>query len=334
MDVNRCRFYQNNSGVFVKISTNCGIFFDQFLVRGVGFGPTNPYGIAASGRKSAPIDEIDAKTLVLFKKWLFKNYRPFTANPRYCYAKKFAHCLLERDLSNLRMLSDCKREHVLKALSSLSKFLGIHEDFRRLVKNYGLKWSGRNSDDVIISRLLKNVNAGEIFQWIRDTKTNVPELNSLLDLMAITGLRLIEAIESINLIIHLNREGKLNTYYDVEKQTLEHFRFKETFIRNSKKVFISFVPKELIQKIAQDKPLDYDSVQKVTEWRMKKLRFGDIRELHASMLTRHLSQPEIDFLHGRVSTNVFMTNYFNVNLISDLRQRVFGAIKEIQTQVS
>jgi len=55
-------------------------------------------------------------------------------------------------------------------------------------------------------------------------------------------------------------------------------------------------------------------------------RFSDIREAHGTFITKHLKQPEIDFLHGRVSTNVFMANYFNPALIVDLKERTFKAI--------
>jgi len=41
--------------------------------------------------------------------------------------------------------------------------LGIYEDFKSLVKNYGLKWSGKNSGDLIIKRLTKAVNPNEMF---------------------------------------------------------------------------------------------------------------------------------------------------------------------------
>ncbi len=65
-----------------------------------------------------------------------------------------------------------------------------------------------------------------------------------------------------------------------------------------------------------------------------KLRFSDIREAHASFMTKYLKQPEIDFIHGRVTTNIFMANYFNPALICDLKERVFNAVKEIQNKIS
>jgi hypothetical protein len=61
------------------------------------------------------------------------------------------------------------------------------------------------------------------------------KLRELLDLMIVTGLLLIEAIECYRLIIQLSQQGTLSSYYNSEHQIFEHFRFKSVFIRNSKK---------------------------------------------------------------------------------------------------
>jgi len=63
-------------------------------------------------------------------------------------------------------------------------------------------------------------------------------------------------------------------------------------------------------------------------------RVNELREYYATFMTRYLSQPEIDFLQGRVSASVFMRNYFNPALIGDLKVRVFQGISEIQTKIS
>jgi intergrase/recombinase len=116
---------------------------------------------------------------------------------------------------------------------------------------------------------------------------------------------------------------------------LEHFRFKDLFIRRSKKAFVSFVPKDLVLRISRNHPLKSKfGVQKRVKLCGLKLRFADIREAHASILTKYLTPSEIDFLHGRVGTSVFMQNYFNPALISDLKDRVFKAIMEIQAKIS
>ena len=47
-----------------------------------------------------------------------------------------------------------------------------------------------------------------------------------------------------------------------------------------------------------------------------------------------MSEAEINFIAGRISGSVFMTNYFNPAMITDLKQRVFNVIKEIEAKIS
>jgi hypothetical protein len=123
------------------------------------------------------------------------------------YAKQFADCLFKEDFSQLQRLSESKRNHVMCALSSLAKFLGKYEDFKRLIGAYGLKWKSVNAEDLLISRINKVERDGSVLNWIREVKEKRPELNDFMDFMLVTGLRYVEAIESYNLIIKLAKEG-------------------------------------------------------------------------------------------------------------------------------
>ena len=268
-----------------------------------------------------------------FKDWLYRTYNSKTAYDYFNYSRQYYWCLLNKDLSELFKLSNSKRRHVIKALSSLSKFLGMHEDFLRLVKNYGLKWSVQN-DDLIIARFSKTVDPNEVFDWIRKVKTVLPELSDFLDFMAVTGMRFLEALASYNLIIKLAREGRLSEYYDPEKEILEHYKFKELFLRKTKKVFISFVPRELVEKISLNEGLTFDSIFKKVQRHIGKMKFSDIRELHGTLLTRYLNEAEINFIHGRISSSVFMRNYFNPIWITDLKERAMKGIEEIKSRLS
>jgi len=269
-----------------------------------------------------------------FESWVFKEYRVRVARDRLSYAKKFGHCLLKRDLTELRPLSDDKRVHVLKALSALSKFLGTYDEFKALRRNYGFKWRGKSFDDLIIERLTKVVDKNELYEWIKTVKTSSPDYAVFMDFMASTGLRYEEAINAWNLIIDLAQQNRLNEYYKEDRHVLEHYRFKDTFIRRSKKAFISFVSEELIGNISKSKRLSVELLKSRIKRKKLKLRFGDIRELHGTILTKHLRQPEIDFLHGRVSTSVFMRNYFNPAWISDLKDRAQRGANDILTAIN
>ena len=106
------------------------------------------------------------------------------------------------------------------------------------------------------------------------------------------------------------------------------------FLRKAKKVFVSFVPREVIQRIIENGKLGKSGIQTAVKRLGLPLRFGDIREVHGTLLSRYLSESEINFLHGRISGSVFMTNYFNIAWITDLKQRVLKAIAEIEAKIS
>jgi intergrase/recombinase len=161
------------------------------------------------------------------------------------------------------------------------------------------------------------------------------ELSDFMDFMAITGLRLVEAVESYNLIIKLATEGKLSEYYDSNKEVLEHYKFKDLFLRKGKKAFVSFVPKDMVQRIAEGFTVkSANCIDKSVRNSGLRSRFSDLREFHASILTRHLNQSEIDFLHGRIGVSTFMANYYNPLWIGDLNQRVFKGINEIRNNLA
>jgi hypothetical protein len=279
-----------------------------------------------------PPKEIDWKEFYL---WMRKDHMIEYSRNTVIYAKKYHQCLLNHDFTKIRDLKDTIRPNALKALSCLAKYLGVYEEFKLLVKNYRLRWSGRKAEDLIIDRITKVESPDEIFNWIKQVKRARPELSVFMDFMAVTGLRLVEAVNSYNLIIKLNEEDRLDEYYDLEREVLEHFRFKEIFFRHTKKAFISFVPATLIQRISENKPLtSVVAVQNMVRKKGFKLRFSDIRETHGTLATKHLKDNEIDFLHGRVTSSVFMKNYFNPSLISDLRTRAHRIVNEIQEKIS
>ncbi|MCJ7482260.1 MAG: hypothetical protein MUO31_04780, partial [Thermodesulfovibrionales bacterium] len=265
---------------------------------------------------------------------LLKDHGKHTVVSMVTYAKQYSHCLQNMDLSEVRNLRDSLRPNVLKSLSALAKYTGCYQGFKDSMKQFGLTWGGRSSDDIVIDRITKVQNPDEVFSWIKQVKSKRPDLEDFMDFIAVTGLRLDEAFQSYNLIISLARKGKLEEYYNEKTQTLEHYKFKETFIRKSKKAFISFVPRELIQRIQENEPFkSKGGIQKRVVTSGLKLRFSDVREAHASFMTKHLKQPEIDFVHGRVASNVFMRNYFNPALIVDLEARAMQGISEIREKV-
>lgn len=88
--------------------------------------------------------------------------------------------------------------------------------------------------------------------WLKEA-SEVLDQNSaaFLEFALKSGMRTGEAIESFNMIIELSKENRLGDYYNEVSSTLEHFHYPKTFLRNTKNVFVSVVPKGLIEKISQ-----------------------------------------------------------------------------------
>ena len=74
---------------------------------------------------------------------------------------------------------------------------------------------------------MKVQNNDKVLRWIRKIKAIIPDFSGFMDLVAVTSLRLEEAINCWNLIIQLNNEERLEEYYKAENCVLEHFRFKD-----------------------------------------------------------------------------------------------------------
>ena len=257
-----------------------------------------------------------------------------TAREILSYTKQFAPCLITSDLSVLNTFAINKKRHVLAALANLSRFLGCYEYYRSLIRNYGLKWESAKTEDLILARLAKTETDGSVFEWIKMLQTNLPHFRTFLEFHAISGLRFVEALSSYNLIIELAETQRLNQYYNAEKENLEHFRFKKMFLRRNKKVFISFIPKGMIDEISKSERITFDQIRNQVKRRGIKPRFSDVRELFATFATRYLSVPEIDFLQGRVSASVFMRHYFNAAVLTDLKSRAFQCVNALQIRLN
>jgi hypothetical protein len=75
-----------------------------------------------------------------FEQWVKeKKYRGSWSNTIISNAKRYGHCLVDNNLAELAALADSARPNVLKALAALSKFLGINQQYKKLIQDFGLK---------------------------------------------------------------------------------------------------------------------------------------------------------------------------------------------------
>jgi len=324
-----------------------------FMVRGVGFEPTNPYGTGASvqsflakmpqgggisgdssGALLNPVTAPDGVTIfgnVLdwnkFQDYVKNNYSKIHASAIMNYAKRYWVLLAKGDLSDLLTLSRDKRRHVLAALAALSRFLGKYDEFKALKEKYGLKIES----NVKIAFQMDDSSLRELCDWIIKARNALGEYAAYIDLLLATGMRPREAITCYNLIIKLNAEGRLDGYY--REGWLEHFRFENLFCRRSKNVYVSYAPPEVVTSVTRSKPISSSKVKHALENAGLEIKLKHIRKLWASYMTRHLTEPEINLLQGRVGKSVFMAHYFNPSYLIDLKSRLERGVKGLFAMV-
>jgi hypothetical protein len=260
---------------------------------------------------------------------------------RMHYAKHFAHVLQSGDAQQLLQLSPQKRLHVMKSLTCLSKFLGCHDTtWMTMKRKYNLKWSsGQNESLETFERLYDGSrDLDKMLQWVRQMRRELPaSYSNIFIFCTLTGLRTNECFEAIRLI---NNPEHFQTYYQESKQTLEHFRFPQLFIRRTKAAYISLVTPEFLD-IARNTvtPCKYTKIMHAVV-RSKKLRINGEMNMHycrkifASYLRQSagIESEIIDLLQGRISKSVFARHYFRPNL-QQYTKKILDALQELKLEL-
>ena len=265
--------------------------------------------------------------------WLFKTHRTKHAKELLRYSKRFAFVLEKPSLaSQLLVLSKDVRRLAMSSLSNLSKYLGVYEQWKQTIRNFGLKWESTSGLEAFLSILNSNINETET--WLKQVIQRLPEeYGTVLVFDALTGLRPNEAIMSCNLIADLSEKNELDNYLDKDLMMLQHFRFPELFLRKSKNAFISFVTPKLLDLVLRTKPkVKYSAL----DTRIGRLGFNiktkQLRKLHATVLRSQLPQELVDLLQGRISQTVFMKFYYRP-LLEDTRNKALKAIEPLEMEL-
>jgi intergrase/recombinase len=248
----------------------------------------------------------------------------------FWYARKYQH-LLFGNLRELEYFKDSTKANIVKALIILSKYLGIHQQFKQRLVNYGIKVHRLDSLNSFL-RIFNNNN--DVLNWFKEASSVLRENERLfLKFCLLSGLRRIEAIQSFNKIIEVYRENKLEEYYNPDLQCLMHFKYPRDFIRRTKNCFISFIPEYLIYQIVNSEPVSYNEIRKRLQRKGIKVRINELRDLYGTFMLHHgLLEQEVNLLQGRIPPSIFVKHYWNPRL-SDLRDRVLKALNELEQTI-
>ena len=96
-----------------------------------------------------------------------------TVYSRLSYAKRYYHLLISRNFNELHTMSNDKRAHVMKSLTSLSKYLGIYDKWKNIVAKFHLKWSSGFNGNEVFKRMIEPENTlDSMIRSLRATLTN------------------------------------------------------------------------------------------------------------------------------------------------------------------
>jgi Archaeal phage integrase len=239
--------------------------------------------------------------------------------------------LVADDLSSILALSADKRTHVMKALTSLSKFCGCYDYWRSLIRRYNLRWTTSDSLKVF-QNIVSETSYSEMLNWLKDTLSKLPEsYSNTLIYNTLTGLRPSEALQSLYLV-----QSELKNYLNKDKVVLEHFKYPAIFLRRTKKVYISIV-NDLIIRIAEKSRLcSYSSLSSMLKRRKIQVKTYYCRKIFATFLRNEgIEQEIIDLLQGRIPKSVFVRHYYKpdwntFDRINEKLRKLYESIVTIQ----
>lgn len=266
---------------------------------------------------------------VKYREWVWSKYHENSAVSIWYYSRKYHQLMTNNRVRELDLLPDTIKNNVVKSLVVLSKYLGVHEQFKQNLKNHGVKPAKHNATKSFL-RILKASNSN-ILAWYKKAYSNVREHEkTYLKFLLLSGIRKQEAIDSFNKIIELSNNGGLGEYYDRDLNCLMHFKYPKLFLRNTKNVFISFITEDLLNEIGNSKQITYHMITKRLNRKHMKIRFNELRDYHGTyLLNNGVKQIEIDLLQGRIPVKIFIRHYWSPSL-KELGDRTLEATKQLE----
>ena len=174
-----------------------------------------------------------------------------------------------------------------------------------------------------------------MLQRIREMIAKTPtQMGQIIKFGCLTGLRPSEVVESVRL---LNSELTTSVkYYNSQRQALEHFRFPDIFLRQTKKAYISFVSPEIVEIVkklsSRLQSPSYNAIRLAIYKQGIKCDMRYCRKLFDSHLIKSgIDSTTVDMLQGRVGKSVLLRHYQTPD--STLADRVLQALHELKREI-
>jgi intergrase/recombinase len=266
--------------------------------------------------------EYNDQLWIKFKEYLVKQHQsPHTVRNKVQYVKRFYYVLEKENAQDLLSVSIETRQHAMKSLASLSKYLGIYDKWQDLIKRYQLKWPKKGGFDVFHSIFDNNEESySSMLKWIKTSVAALPkECGNIILFTTLTGLRPDESYKAIELI-----KANSSQYVDRERMLILHYKFPEKFLRVSKKAYISVISDKILKIANQTESFSkYDEIRNRFRDYFVSMNMYYCRKVFATYLRTNGIEPEIiDLLQGRTPSSIFVNHYYRPDMNQIITARI------------
>jgi hypothetical protein len=242
-------------------------------------------------------------------------------------AQKYQHLL--SDVNGIQLLKPTIRNNIINALLALSRYQGTYDIIKRQMKAHGVKHY--KPDQITTFTRIFNSNAHEgLGEWYNQAMDVLGDNEKLyLRFMLLSGVRAMEGINSFNLIVTIG--SKYSTeYYNENTGFLEHYKYPQQFLRGCKNVYISAVPKEVLEEISRSSKVSYNAISKKLNRAEMPMRVKQLRSFYATKMRENgLLAEQIDLVQGRVGKSIFLQHYFKQDA-KGLSDKILSLLPKIE----
>ncbi len=226
--------------------------------------------------------------------------------------RRYYHVLLTSDASELLVLKPRTRLDAMKALGMLAKVLGMRERWRAVREAYGLRWTDGKD---YFSAVLTSQTYSSLITKARRLLSSSGHHRGALEFIALSGLRVGEALEAMNLY-----RTEAGNYLNRELMVLEHFRYPARFMRKTKKAYVTVVDDYMLDLLESSEPLTYNALRMGIRRRLGRDHCpGIFRKIWATFMRQRGIDPEvIDLLQGRTPKSIFLRHYYRPDITAIL----------------
>jgi len=262
-----------------------------------------------------------------FKQYLNSKYARGYAISLYEHSRK--HYNLLYDVNGIQLSKPTARNNIINGLTALSKYIGTYETFKKTMLTHGIK---RIKPDPLqaFTRIFNSDAHKGLGEWYNNALAVLNDNEKLyLRFAMLSGVRAMEGINSFNLIVESGNKYTTE-YYNENTGFLEHFRYPKLFLRDSKNLYVSAVPKELLDEISKSSKVSYTAIDKKLNKANLPMKFKRLRSFYATtMREQGLLSEQIDLMQGRVGKSIFLQHYFKQDA-KLLSTRILGLLSKLE----